>query len=140
MDCQACSFNGRLKESKHEGIRYPCNQCEFASTKPGILKAHKKSKHEGIRYPCDECDYAAKDQKYLKRHKESKHSGIGTLVTNAIILPPTKPISRLIRNLNIKVSDTIVISVILQQPNQEFSRLIRNPSMKDFERNFPEYL
>ena len=51
-------------------------------------------------------------------------------MTNAIILPPTKPISRLIRNLNIKVSDTIVISVNLQQPNQEFSIFIRNPNMK----------
>ena len=44
---------------KHEGICYPCDQCEFAATSPNIPKTHKEAKHEGIRYPCDECDYVA---------------------------------------------------------------------------------
>ena len=47
---------------KHEGARYPCDNCEFAATTSGSLKSHIKSKHRGLRYPCD---YAAMD--VLKR-------------------------------------------------------------------------
>ena len=38
----------RHKEAKHEGIRYPCDQCEFAATRISLLKRHKEAKHEGI--------------------------------------------------------------------------------------------
>ena len=40
------------------------------------VKKHKESKHQGIRYPCDECQYAAQTSYNLKRHKELKHSVI----------------------------------------------------------------
>jgi len=29
--------------------------------------------HEGVRYPCDLCEYAASFLEGLKRHKKSKH-------------------------------------------------------------------
>ena len=64
------------KESKHEGIRYPCDQCEYAATKPSDLKLHKQSLHEGIRYPCDQCEYASTQHSYLKFHKKSRHSKV----------------------------------------------------------------
>ena len=35
----------RHKEPKHEGIRYPCDQCEYTATQNGNLKSHKKEKH-----------------------------------------------------------------------------------------------
>ena len=47
------------KKSKHEGIRYPCDMCDFAGSTSSNLKVHKEAKHEGIRNPCDICEYAA---------------------------------------------------------------------------------
>ena len=35
----------RHKESKHEGITYPCDQCDLVATQAGSLKLHKKRKH-----------------------------------------------------------------------------------------------
>ena len=62
--CDQCEYSGSRqalrhhKKSKHEGIRYPCDLCDYAATTLTNLKKHKKSKHEGIRYPCDQCDFA----------------------------------------------------------------------------------
>ena len=36
--------------SWHEGIRYPCAECDYAGTTVGNLKIHKESEHEGNRY------------------------------------------------------------------------------------------
>ena len=36
------------KEEDHEGIRYPCDKCEFAATLPDVLKRHKREVHEGV--------------------------------------------------------------------------------------------
>ena len=76
--CNQCEYSGsrtvlnQHKQSKHEGIRYPCDHCEDAFTTKGILKKHK---HEGIRYSCDQCEYAATQLSDLKWHKQSKHEG-----------------------------------------------------------------
>ena len=45
------------KRSKHEGIKYPCDQCEYASTSTTNSKQHKESKHEGKRYSYDQCEF-----------------------------------------------------------------------------------
>ena len=37
----------------------PCDKCEFTTKKSSTLKQHKEARHEGIRYPCPQCDYAA---------------------------------------------------------------------------------
>ena len=68
----------RHKAFVHEGVRYPCDQCDaLPFTQSGHLKRHKASVHEGVRFVCDECDaspfYRAGD---LKKHKASAHSGI----------------------------------------------------------------
>ena len=39
----------------------------------GSLKEHVESIHEGVRYPCDQCDYKATQKGSLKRHKKSNH-------------------------------------------------------------------
>ena len=44
------------KERKHEGIRYPCDQCDYTATQASHLNRHKESKHEGKNYSCDQCD------------------------------------------------------------------------------------
>ena len=62
------------KEAKHEGIRrFACDQCNFTSTTASNLKTHRESKHDGVRYPCDKCKYVATTVGHLKRHKENKH-------------------------------------------------------------------
>ena len=58
-------------ESKHEGVRYPCDRCwEYAGTTTSSLKQHIKCKHERWRYPCDKCEYVATLASYLKQQGE----------------------------------------------------------------------
>ena len=45
------------KESKHEGIKYPCPHCEYQATQTGRLKVHIDWVHLGARYPCYSCEY-----------------------------------------------------------------------------------
>ena len=47
------------KNTKHDGERYPCDQCDYAATISSHLKDHKESEHEEIRYSCDQCEYSA---------------------------------------------------------------------------------
>ena len=44
-------------KSKHEGIKYPCQQCDYQATDPSALRKHTKGKHEGTKYPCQQYDY-----------------------------------------------------------------------------------
>ena len=39
-------FLADFVESIHEGVRYPCNQCDYKATLKGNLKKHKMSKHQ----------------------------------------------------------------------------------------------
>ena len=65
------------QESKHEGVRYSCTQCDYQVTKKSNLQRHKQAKHEQIRrYSCDQCKYQASLQVYLRKHVKSKHEGV----------------------------------------------------------------
>ena len=33
----------------HEGVKYPCEECEYQATQKGDLDRHRKSVHEGIK-------------------------------------------------------------------------------------------
>ena len=57
----------------NDGIRFECDQREFAGSGVCQLKEHKESKHEGILYPCGQCQYVATLQHNLTRHKKAKH-------------------------------------------------------------------
>ena len=46
-------------KSKHEGVRYQCDESGFAATTKGNLKTHIESKHGFVPYPCSECDFVA---------------------------------------------------------------------------------
>ena len=53
--CDKCNYKGSStqkliihKKSKHEGIKYLCDQCEY------------KSRKQGITYDCDNCKYRGK--------------------------------------------------------------------------------
>ena len=50
-----------------------CPECgKVFSTKTNMGK-HYRSKHEGIKYPCNQCDYQATRKDHLKTHIQSKH-------------------------------------------------------------------
>ena len=47
----------RHKRSVHEGIKYPCNQCEYLASRKEHLDRHKRLVHEGIKFPCGQCKH-----------------------------------------------------------------------------------
>ena len=58
----------RHMKSKHEGVMYSCNQCDYQAGYQGHLTIHIQTKHEGIKYACDQCDYQAGYQGHLTTH------------------------------------------------------------------------
>ena len=76
--CDQCQYaapsTGALnkhKQSKHEVVKHPL--CAFSPTDPGSLKKHKKSMHEGLKYSCDKCEYSGSNESNLKKHKQKRH-------------------------------------------------------------------
>ena len=61
--------------SVHEGIDYPCDQCDHKATRKKNLKRHKIYIHESIEYKCDLCDKFIK-RSNLKKHNMSVHEGM----------------------------------------------------------------
>ena len=49
------------------------NPCEFEATQVCNLKLRKASIHEGIRYPCEACNYTSTTAANLKQHKVCRH-------------------------------------------------------------------
>ena len=52
---------------------YKCVECEAIYNSKHALYYHTRSKHEGVRYSCNQCEYQATQQGNLKRHKQSVH-------------------------------------------------------------------
>ena len=77
-DHQATNRSNLIKhiQAKHEGVRYACNQCKHQfSTQPSLIR-HIQSIHEGIKYSCNQCEYQATTQSSLTTHIQSKHEGV----------------------------------------------------------------
>ena len=49
------------------GLRWGCDICDYSSKTTTALKMHKQHKHEGIKYPCDECSHVASKLDNLRR-------------------------------------------------------------------------
>ena len=60
-------------EAEHEGVKYPCDQCDHQATRKSNLKSHMKIKHKDFKLACDQCDYPATIQGNLTRHIQLKH-------------------------------------------------------------------
>ena len=69
-------------KSHHEGVKYPCDQCDYKATQKGSLLSHIKSKHEGVKYPCDQGDDKATQKSNLLIHSQhivvSNHDSFNT--------------------------------------------------------------
>ena len=63
-------------QTKHEGVRYDCDQCDYQATQQGNLTVHIQTKHEGVRYACDQCDQQFTRKSSLTSHNQSKHEGV----------------------------------------------------------------
>ena len=63
-------------KSKHEGVKYPCKQCDYKATRRCHLSTHIASKHNGVKYPCDQCDYKASNQSNLASHINYRHEDL----------------------------------------------------------------
>ena len=61
---------------KHEGVKYPCDKCDYLANRQYQLTRHIQSMHEGVKYSCDKCDFQANRQENLTRHIQSIHEGI----------------------------------------------------------------
>ena len=47
-------IDGDKEVNKKPTKLYPCDQCEYSAAELSNLKTHTKTKHEGIRYSCDQ--------------------------------------------------------------------------------------
>jgi len=62
------------KESKHLGIKYKCDQCDYkATTKYSLEYNHKKRMHERLTITCDICDFSALTVSDINKHKRKNH-------------------------------------------------------------------
>ena len=56
------------KNGRYEGVKFPCDHCDYKATQKVNLLRHLKSVHEGVKFPCDHCDYKATQKFHLLRH------------------------------------------------------------------------
>ena len=52
---------------------YFCEKCNQMFSSKGSLTNHTKAIHEGVRFPCDQCDFKGTQNISLKKHKRSIH-------------------------------------------------------------------
>ena len=64
----------RTKKRKHDGVRYPCTQCEHTAPTRGNLKTHIAIKHEG--YFCDQYNFVSTAAGFLQEHIQGTHEGV----------------------------------------------------------------
>ena len=70
---------GNLEEHKravHEGVKFPCTQCDKRFNHKGNLEEHKRAVHEGVKFPCTQCDKRFTKKGYLEEHKRAVHEGV----------------------------------------------------------------
>ena len=57
----------------HEGLKYPCKQCDYQAGSKGNFADHKTTVHKGVKFPCRQCDYKATQKGRLAEHKQAVH-------------------------------------------------------------------
>ena len=80
-------------QSKHEGVRHRCNQCDYIAMQKSALSVHIQSKHKGIKYKCHQCNNSFSQTSSLNLHIRNLHKNISTLVnvTEKMLLIKNEP-------------------------------------------------
>ena len=84
IKCDMCEFKTKdqdqaekHKYAKHNGVKYTCNQCDYASQILKELKGHQNEiKQQGMKFQCRVCKYKATEQGNLKIHVQAMHEGL----------------------------------------------------------------
>ena len=84
VQCPDCgkilSTKKRLRfhiESKHEGLRWPCNQCDFKAWERCSLNSHIRAihrSHQPLKFKCENCDYETLKKEDLNVHAKKHHT------------------------------------------------------------------
>ena len=53
-------------QTVHEGLKFPCDECDKQFTQKGYLNVHMKSVHEGKTFICDKCE-----KRFINCNKDS---------------------------------------------------------------------
>ena len=62
------------KQSKHDGITYPCTIRDHKATRTQSLKHHMKMKHGKLeKEQCGLCDFKTHNKISMKLHNQAKH-------------------------------------------------------------------
>ena len=64
----------KSKKQKNKNIHI-WDECDYIAIKV-VLNDAGKSNIEGIRHPCDECEYSATTSGFPKTHEDYRHKGI----------------------------------------------------------------
>ena len=59
---------------KHNGEKYSCDECEYTTHCPKILKSHKTHRHSEEKWKCDFCDYRTHNKHELDDHTMQVHT------------------------------------------------------------------
>ena len=79
-----CNYQARFKtvltahiKSKHKGVKYACNQCDYPATQQGNLRTHVQFKHDKsvhYYYGCNQCKQKFTRKGSLKNHLRIQHT------------------------------------------------------------------
>ena len=60
----------------HEGVRFPCNDCDKKFSSPSGVRKHRQDVHRKRKtYKCDKCDFKTVDRSYIYEHN-NRHKGV----------------------------------------------------------------
>ena len=72
---QKANLKGHVK-LKHEGVKFPCGQCDYKATQKGSLLTHIISIHVQNKFPCPQCVYQTTWKRDLLKHIKRIHKDI----------------------------------------------------------------
>ena len=66
-----------IHRNKHDAIRFPCDQCDYSTTKEVYLQVHKDKLHRGIVHRiinrCGHCEFSATTPEEISLHEKAQH-------------------------------------------------------------------
>ena len=75
LSLELAAYNPKRDEPDSGNQLHKCGECGAGFRRKDSRAKHIRSKHEGVKYSCNQCEYQATQQGDLKRHKQSKHNG-----------------------------------------------------------------